>query len=88
MDLWQAACIGNARRIEDLCTGDPERVDAVGDIWRIPRVTALRLSVLCGHDAATAALLHAGADPDHIAGDGKSVREAARESGREGWLAP
>jgi ankyrin repeat protein len=81
VDTHDAACFGLRDHLEARLAEDPRRLDQPLDQWDIARSTPLHNAALMGHLEIVRLLLDRGAQPNIIAGDGRTALDIAEARG-------
>ena len=87
VDLHDAASFGFREHVEARLREKPESVNARIDQWDIPQSTALHWASAIGRLEMASLLLDRGADPDLLAGNGKSAQDLAAAEGHADLVA-
>jgi hypothetical protein len=81
VDLWDAVAFGLLDQVEARIAQDPAVVNARTDAFDIPLGTALHTAARLQRTEAARVLLDRGADPNVLAGDGRTPLDVAEEHG-------
>ena len=82
VDLHDAVCFDLPEHVEARLAEDPGAVDRAIDQWHVPRSTPLYWAAYLGRTHLAKRLLDKGADPNQLAGDGRTPLDVAEEKGR------
>jgi ankyrin repeat protein len=82
VDLHDAVCFDLPEHVAARLAEDPGAVDRAIDQWHVPRSTPLYWAAYLGRTDLARPLLEAGADPNRLAGDGRTPLDAAEDAGR------
>jgi hypothetical protein len=90
IDLHDAVCFDLPEHVDARLRGDPTSVDARLDQWDLPQGTALHWAAALGRETLASTLLAHGADPNVLAGNGRTALDlvdAERAPGLHAMLA-
>jgi phage FluMu protein gp41 len=81
VDIHDAVVFGFAEHVEARLREDPTSANLAIDQWDIPMATPLHWAAAMGKEGIASILLHAGADPNALAGNGATPLDIAEASG-------
>ena len=81
VDLHDAVCFDLPEHVRARLAEAPRSVDRQLDQWDVPRSTALHWAAWCQRPHLARLLLDAGANPNLLAGDGRTPLDAAQRKG-------
>jgi ankyrin repeat protein len=81
VDLHDAVCFDLPEHLEARLAEDPRALDRPIDQWHVPQSTPLYWAAYLGKTQLARRLLQKGADPNRLAGDGRTALDLAEEKG-------